>query len=1040
MKHIIVSFALVAALSLSGTTQMAFASSMENQVIYDFQDSDVEEAGEEAGNKGEAVGKAAGEMPEEGLTSEPAAEAAAEEAADVGLTNEGAADVGLTNEGAASEENADEVANEGLTSGDGVAEEAAEETVDVGLTNEEAASDEVADEGLTNEETASEEAAAGEATGEETADEGLTNEEAASEGNADQVADEGVTNEDAASGEAVDGEVTGEEAADEEAEAAVNDMTAGEAAVAGAADSDTGAEDKSAEELPDNGIPVVIFEIDESEGHTIDDMNSSSDHSVECYGTMQIIVPPGFMYCDMAKAPSSLGPVQLDYIRGRGNSTWTFEKKPYKIKLNKKENVLGLGKNKHWVLLANTLDSTGFKNRFTGVLGDALGFEFTPNGLPVDVVMVAKKDGEEYARINLGNYLLAEQVRVGDNRLEIRELSADDTDPGNITGGYLIHFGSQVAEDDPDKFYTDRGINLANDTPTFNPDDSDYTNEVQKEYIRDYIQKMENALFGEGVNDGDPFADQNGIRYNEYMDMESAALFWLIQEVSNNGDKYETGSNYFYKTEDKFDDSGSLSEAGRIFWGPLWDMDQAWSLPGMSDMSVEGFHLINEWLAAMVYDDNEEGFRETAKRLWPTVRDEILTLLEDRGLIDQYFAETERSCVSDYEIWQDTIPDYHLGGDFAENKEVFKSWTKARIEWMDAHILGEGGDEYPNIDNAACRVTYVADEQIIRREYYQKGWFCTLYSPDGDNEDVFIPQKEGYVFRGWVDEDGSIAASEQEIDTDRTFYAVFDKENESTEEAAITYILDGGSYNGSTEDIVESYKIGDVISIHEAPSREGYTFSYWMGSEYYPGESYQVTGDHTFTAVWTKNAADDGDNEPTADGDDTSFDGDDSKSNESGGSPTSGDDGDATPADGDSDKSDKSDESGSSPVSRNDGDKTTADESGDKNDEAGSRPVSGDDGDKVAADGDGDKSDGSGKSSVTSVNDSKKTTEKNYILSTKNYVSSDKEIAKSADSSKGPSTGDESHAAEWLALTLAAGAAVLLAVLLGRKGKRTGGD
>ena len=111
MKHIIVSFALVAVLSLSGTTQMAFASSMENQVIYDFQDSDVEEAGEEAGNKGEAVGKAAGEMPEEGLTSEPAAEAAAEEAADVGLTNEGAA----------SEENADEVANEGLTSGDGVA-------------------------------------------------------------------------------------------------------------------------------------------------------------------------------------------------------------------------------------------------------------------------------------------------------------------------------------------------------------------------------------------------------------------------------------------------------------------------------------------------------------------------------------------------------------------------------------------------------------------------------------------------------------------------------------------------------------------------------------------------------------------------------------------------------------------------------------------------------------------------------------------------------------------------------------------------------
>lgn len=295
-----------------------------------------------------------------------------------------------------------------------------------------------------------------------------------------------------------------------------------------------------------------------------------------------------------------------------------------------------------------------------------------------------------------------------------------------------------------------------------------------------------------------------------------------------------------------------------------------------------------------------------------------------------------------------------------------------------------------------------------------------MYSPDGDNEDVFIPQKEGYVFLGWEDEDGSIAASGQVIDTDRTFYAVFDKEDENTEEeeATITYILDGGSYNGSTEDIVESHHIGDIISIHEAPSREGYTFSYWMGSEYYPGDSYKVTGDHTFTAVWTINSADDGKNEPPADGDVTPS------------------DGDGTPSDGDGNKSDEPEDT---PVSGDDGDDTPADGDGDKSDEPGGSPVSDDDGDKAAADEDDDKSDESGKSSVTSDNNSKKTTEKNYIVSRKSYVSSDKEIAKSADSSKGPSTGDESHAAEWLALTLAAGAAVLFAALLGRKEKRAGG-
>jgi hypothetical protein len=70
------------------------------------------------------------------------------------------------------------------------------------------------------------------------------------------------------------------------------------------------------------------------------------------------------------------------------------------------------------------------------------------------------------------------------------------------------------------------------------------------------------------------------------------------------------------------------------------------------------------------------------------------------------------------------------------------------------------------------------------------------------------------------------------------------------EDALIVYDLNGGSYNGSTDDIVETHKVGDVISIHEAPVREGYVFSYWKGSAYQPGDSYEVTGDHTFTAIW----------------------------------------------------------------------------------------------------------------------------------------------------------------------------------------------
>lgn len=136
----------------------------------------------------------------------------------------------------------------------------------------------------------------------------------------------------------------------------------------------------------DNGIPIVYIDIDESRG-TIEDMITSPDHSVYCYGTIRIDVPDGFSYSDFPDiACEDLSAIGME-IRGRGNSSWESAKKPYKIKLDKKREVLGLGKNKHWVLVANAYDRTLIRDRITAWLGDKMGFEFTPTGYPVDVVM-----------------------------------------------------------------------------------------------------------------------------------------------------------------------------------------------------------------------------------------------------------------------------------------------------------------------------------------------------------------------------------------------------------------------------------------------------------------------------------------------------------------------------------------------------------------------------------------------------------------------------------------------------------------------------
>ena len=105
------------------------------------------------------------------------------------------------------------------------------------------------------------------------------------------------------------------------------------------------AEPSVEEILADNKIPVVYISIDENaEGYgTIEEMNSSLDHTSECTGTVKIDVPEGYKgdYSDEILADTD--ELQLEYIRGRGHTTWMENKKPYKFKLDKKSRSFGHG-------------------------------------------------------------------------------------------------------------------------------------------------------------------------------------------------------------------------------------------------------------------------------------------------------------------------------------------------------------------------------------------------------------------------------------------------------------------------------------------------------------------------------------------------------------------------------------------------------------------------------------------------------------------------------------------------------------------------
>ena len=69
-------------------------------------------------------------------------------------------------------------------------------------------------------------------------------------------------------------------------------------------------------------------------------------------------------------------------------------------------------------------------------------------------------------------------------------------------------------------------------------------------------------------------------------------------------------------------------------------------------------------------------------------------------------------------------------------------------------------------------------------------------------------------------------------------------------EATLTFDLAGGTLDGKTGTITITANVGDTINLPAAPTRDGYVFRCWKGSEYAAGAEYKVEADHAFTADW----------------------------------------------------------------------------------------------------------------------------------------------------------------------------------------------
>ena len=214
-------------------------------------------------------------------------------------------------------------------------------------------------------------------------------------------------------------------------------------------------------------------------------------------------------------------------IRGRGNASWNFEKKPYRLKFDKKQSPLGAPASaKKWTLISNHGDKTLMRNILAFEVSRRVGQPYTPFCNPVDLII-----NGEYR----GCYQLCDQVEADEDRVPCED-------------GYLLEIDA-YAWDEEVMFASASGIPVT----IKHPDEDDITDQ-QKKFINDYFNKFEAAALASNFTD-----PNNG--YRKYLDLDSFLRNFIVGEFCANTDAF--WSVYMYKD----------ASDGKLHTGPTWDND-----------------------------------------------------------------------------------------------------------------------------------------------------------------------------------------------------------------------------------------------------------------------------------------------------------------------------------------------------------------------------------------------------------------------------------------------------------------------------------
>lgn len=325
-------------------------------------------------------------------------------------------------------------------------------------------------------------------------------------------------------------------------------------------------------------------------------------------------------------------------IRGRGHSSWKGAKKPYKIKLGKKTALMGMPKNKHWALLKPT------ENTVAGLqLGKLMGMLWTPSFRPIEVVL-----NGDY----IGLYFLTETIRIDENRVNIYEQPDQETNPELIKGGWLVevdnyHDVSQITI--PECSRWNLTIRYHSPENLSNP---------QLQWLTNEFMSINAAVYS---------ADKTSTEWEKYIDVESMARFFILQEVMDNPDGFH-GSFYLHK---------DIGENSKWIAGPIWDLTcyNREKTDYTFKMKVH-YSFTPHWIGEIIQYDS---FCQSVKSVWHDVYPDRLSEIYD--YIDATVLPLAEAWEKDYERW---------GEDLTQTAQLradrIKDALRRNIEWFNSHL------------------------------------------------------------------------------------------------------------------------------------------------------------------------------------------------------------------------------------------------------------------------------------------------------------------------------------------------------------------